>query len=62
MGEKSKKVLCSPNLPCLHLQTGHLVHVTVGLFDANGDKVLNLGLVRPWLCNATLIHDNSKSR
>ena len=36
-------------------QTGHLVHVAVTVFDNNGEPVLNLGLVNPWLCEAVLV-------
>lgn len=35
-------------------QTGHLVHVKVTIFDSNDDPVMNLGLVNPWLCEASL--------
>lgn len=38
-----------------HSQTGHLVHVAVTIFDSNGHPVINLGLVNPWMCEASLV-------
>ncbi len=40
------------------MQTSHLVHVTVTVFDDEGRPVENLGLanVNPWSCQATLLH------
>ena len=37
-----------------HYQTGHLVHVKLTIFDASGEPVKNLGLLTPWLCQASL--------
>lgn len=39
---------------CLFFQTGHLVHVEVTIFDDNDNPVINLGLVNPWMCEASL--------
>ena len=39
----------------IYLQTGHLVHVAVTIFDTNGQPVINLGLVNPWMCEASLV-------
>lgn len=36
-------------------QTSHLVHVAVTIFDDNGDPVINLGIVNPWMCEASLV-------
>ena len=43
------------HLEILHSQTGHLVHVAVTIFDSNGRPVINLGLVNPWMCEASLV-------
>lgn len=39
----------------LFQQTGHLVHVAVTIFDSDGQPVVNLGLVNPWMCEASLL-------
>ena len=39
-----------------HCQTGHLVHVKLTIYDADGEPVRNLGLVNPWMCQASLTH------
>ena len=36
-------------------QTGHLVHVKLTIYDASGEPVRNLGLVTPWMCQASLV-------
>lgn len=44
------------NITVSYKQTGHLVHVSVTVFDDNGEPVVNLGLVNPWMCEAILLH------
>ena len=54
---RPNKITVHPNMisgPSL-LQTGHLVHVKLTIFDANGQHVTNLGLVHPWMCQASLV-------
>ena len=44
----------------LALQTGHLVHVAVTIFDDNDNPVINLGLVNPWMCEASLVSNQDR--
>lgn len=44
----------------LVLQTRHLVHVAVTIFDDNDNPVINLGLVNPWMCEASLVSNQDR--